>query len=377
MTQRLVELSRRSGKSCCGAFCRQVHRRRSRHALFRSIVSLSVFTVTVDSLVLSCSDDVRCNEWVSARDALNCSEHAGFLGLHCPLLCGTCDKHAEFRRCKKDAGAQLATTTTEVSDLARATVEQFERMYADQVAVLHAPLPMLVQLDNFLSTSEAAAVVAVAESFGFQDGARYIDGAAGLRTSATAFCRGECEWSPAIMALTSRISFALGIPCSHFEPVQFVRYGAGEHYAEHSDFIDEDAKAPWGPRLFTFFVYLSEGFGGGETEFPRLGARVSPRTGRAAVWSDSFGFMGGKSGKMNWLPDGRANHAALPVATSPPDAPYKYACNVWVHNGDVRHFERYRGSCGGARAGAGAPERSERSEGVEALLGSAEDTFEL
>ena len=39
-----------------------------------------------------------------------------------------------------------------------------------------------------------------------------------------------------------------------------------------------------GPRMLTFFLYLSDVEEGGETNFPFLGVSVKPKKGRALLW---------------------------------------------------------------------------------------------
>ena len=57
-----------------------------------------------------------------------------------------------------------------------------------------------------------------------------------------------------------------------------------EFYEYHDDYVDEHASAPFGPRLLTVFLYLSDDFEGGETRFTKLGLSVTPRRGRAVMW---------------------------------------------------------------------------------------------
>lgn len=64
--------------------------------------------------------------------------------------------------------------------------------------------------------------------------------------------------------------------------LRLYRYGVGERHGAHWDTVVElDA----GVRsLVTLVVYLNDGFGGGETDFPELGRRIAPRTGRALLF---------------------------------------------------------------------------------------------
>lgn len=311
--------------------------------------------VARSSASLDCIDDVACTSWVSPNDISNCSKFRSLLQLNCPKACGVCNRHDIFRRCLSAADLRanntaLVTSSSSLASLANGIVANSASWAMPAVEVLEKPLPLLLQADDFLSASEAKDLIDVAERTGFQSSSRYIDGAAELRTSVTTFCKDTCAWAPSVAALVDRISDALGVPWGYFEPVQFVRYNDGEYYTEHSDFIPEDIETASGPRLLTFFIYLSDKFDGGETDFPKLSKRVSPKVGRIATWTNAMTYVGGKSGKIRWLPDGKTNHEALRVtATASTSAP-KYAANVWIHNNDVRHAELYHERCQAALA---------------------------
>ena len=67
-------------------------------------------------------------------------------------------------------------------------------------------------------------------------------------------------------------------------------------------------------RCGTFLVYLTDVALGGETHFPQLGRRITPRKGRA-VW-----FEPSKHGQIDY----RLVHAALPVVQGA-----KYVLQIW------------------------------------------------
>ena len=76
---------------------------------------------------------------------------------------------------------------------------------------------------------------------------------------------------------------------------------------------------PCGPRLYTFFLYLSDVEEGGQTAFNKLGFEVEPKSGRAVLWpsvrnDDPF------------TADPRTKHEAKPVLKGE-----KYAANAWLH----------------------------------------------
>ena len=66
---------------------------------------------------------------------------------------------------------------------------------------------------------------------------------------------------PAIHALNRRIAKASGIPVTHGEPLQVLRYRPGQEYKPHNDALPGTDNQ----RIFTMLVYLNDDYAGGET----------------------------------------------------------------------------------------------------------------
>ncbi len=84
------------------------------------------------------------------------------------------------------------------------------------------------------------------------------------RSSSTAFT--FVEEQPAIHAINRRIAAATGSKYEEGEPVQILAYERGDEYKLHLDTLPD----PTNQRKFTFLVYLTEHYDGGETTFPHL-----------------------------------------------------------------------------------------------------------
>jgi hypothetical protein len=54
-----------------------------------------------------------------------------------------------------------------------------------------------------------------------------------------------------------------------------LRYDKRQYYSAHHDFGGTDADLACGPRILTFFLYLSDVEEGGETSFPQLNIGLS------------------------------------------------------------------------------------------------------
>lgn len=115
-----------------------------------------------------------------------------------------------------------------------------------------------------------------------------------------------------IHALNRRFAAATGTDYAAGEPLHVLRYTPGQEFRPHLDAIPGAANQ----RMWTAIVYLNEGFGGGETDFPELGLRTIGRKGDALVF-------------RNALPDGkadqRARHAGLPVTEGE-----KWVASRWI-----------------------------------------------
>lgn len=115
-----------------------------------------------------------------------------------------------------------------------------------------------------------------------------------------------------INALNRRIAAVSGTRPEQGEPLQLLRYRPGGEYKPHMDALPAEPNQ----RILTALVYLSDGYRGGETTFPRAGLAYRGRTG------DAFIFRNVRS-------DGSADpltlHAGLPVTSGT-----KYLASRWI-----------------------------------------------
>ena len=116
---------------------------------------------------------------------------------------------------------------------------------------------------------------------------------------------------------------ATGVPLANSEHVLVLHHDVGDFYRQHH-YQNAHPHSPWGPRLYTFFLYLSDVEAGGGTRFTDLGITVTPKLGRGILWPSVFGSDLNKSDK-------RTNHEALPVEKG-----VKYAANLWQHLYDFK-----------------------------------------
>ena len=68
-----------------------------------------------------------------------------------------------------------------------------------------------------------------------------------------------------------KIEEVTNISKEHYESFQILRYELGQKYEVHHDSSEDDNELSCGPRILTFFLYMSDVEEGGETNFPILG----------------------------------------------------------------------------------------------------------
>ena len=130
-----------------------------------------------------------------------------------------------------------------------------------------------------------------------------------------------------VRKIETRAADLVGLPASHVEPIQIVKYRKGQHFDTHHDL------GPWDPendsvefirsptRLVTLFVYVNTVENGGETEFPVCKLKCQPTEGTAILWSNVC--RDEKNGE--WVPDPRTIHRGCPVQSG-----RKIGMNIWI-----------------------------------------------
>jgi len=192
--------------------------------------------------------------------------------------------------------------------------------------------PILDSIEGFMSPEEADAIVALVQ--GRFDRSVVVDDKTGAkaadpsRTSSSVFLlRSENEL---IAAIEERAAALAGIPSTHLERLQVVRYSHGQFYKPHYDYLPlvGGDVATHGQRSVTIFAYLNDlpaDEPGGGTRFPELSVTVRPKKGAAALWH-------------NMKPDGKTDPRTLhggEEVTAP--GTVKYGLNIWFRTRSQAH----------------------------------------
>lgn len=187
--------------------------------------------------------------------------------------------------------------------------------------VLYPNAPFIHRLRVFLTSDECKHIIEqCAGEFHRSSVSDVSDGKPkqdNIRTSTSCFLKRA--QTTVIADIEKRAAATFGIPQSHIEPLQIVRYHAGEKFDAHHDFFHH-TRGPNGQRYGTILVYLNDNFEGGKTSFPRCGVDITPITGDGIFWYNSWL---NKKGLCFCFED--SLHQGNPPATG-----VKYALNIWV-----------------------------------------------
>lgn len=137
----------------------------------------------------------------------------------------------------------------------------------------------------------------------------------------------ELDLVERLMARVAALFTAAGMELTprQIEPLQLVRYRDQSFFGPHHDYHEPDADGTLASsvqgeqRAFTLLVFGSTNAPGtgGETHFPHLQVKVSPRTGDAIAWANV---------DAEGAPNPRSLHEGMP----PAPGEEKVAINVWI-----------------------------------------------
>lgn len=290
-----------------------------------------------------------CSYWSMIGE---CDRNPAYMKVNCAPACQSCSQIEFDTRCPFDAndgGAANNNAFGTAGDVDRF----FERIVTDEefakydITVHSRPKqpdddetfpdgPWLITLEDFVSADEAERLIELGDEDGgykrstdvggLKADGSYTKKVDSHRTSSNSWCLAKCMRDDVAQNVVNRMERVTRIPQKNSESLQLLRYEEGQYYRTHHDLIEHQIHRPPGARILTFYVYLNgyedSGLEGGETSFPQLGVTVTPKRGRAAIWSS---VLNGDPHRK----DVRTEHAALPVVSG-----VKYGANAWIHQRD-------------------------------------------
>lgn len=256
-----------------------------------------------------------------------CTKNPGWMIINCPHACEACHMRDPKVRCDRNF-LNISTTPIyqpgDMDDMFRSITRDFSSKYNVNVM---SDSPWVVLFEDFLSDEEADALITTVEGTwerSTDTGATNAFGEAGRtlstgRTSSNAWCRSNCESNPHVQNVMKKIEEITRIPRNHYESFQVLQYEVGQKYNVHHDMGLRQNRLSCGPRILTFYLYLSDVEEGGETNFPRINIAVKPKRGRAVLWPSTM------NDNLE-AQDPRTHHEARPVIKGK-----KYGANAWIH----------------------------------------------
>lgn len=283
-------------------------------AFMLNVETLTFITKKESSITsYNCTDDNdNCNFWAMSGE---CEKNPSYMLSTCSYSCKTCHQNDKNDPCSRNN----KTALVKEGDI-KNTLENIAYSYSS--ATLLNTNPWIVQIDDFLNDDEISVFANICEG-------KYIrslagDGVSTSRTSEQCWCQhSSCLNNEKIKNVSSKISEMLQSDIKNTEFLQIIRYNPEQFYKLHHD-QNAGYHVPCGPRVYTFFMYLSTPEEGGETSFPDINLKVKAKKGRAIVWNSVL------NNNIS-LPDLRTHHEALPVKKG-----IKLAANYWFHLYDFR-----------------------------------------
>lgn len=293
--------------------------------------------------------DEKCSFWAATGE---CDVNPSYMATTCAPSCKSCHLIDLAARCPIDPNAEPALAPGDLNTMfdrivkeaadgskgytvtvhSRPSAESIAERIVDEEKDLEQP-PWIVTFDEFLSDEECDYLIQLGYKYEYKRsedvGDERFDGTFDSivtqgRTSENAWCsvHSGCRDDPVVAKIYDKMSEATGIPPDNSEDLQILKYEVSQFYHAHHDYIENQRDRQNGPRILTFFLYLSDdGLQGGGTRFTSLDPplTVQPKKGRALLWPS---VLNSKPRDI----DHRMDHEALPVEKGT-----KFASNAWIH----------------------------------------------
>lgn len=217
-------------------------------------------------------------------------------------------------------------------------------------------VPVVLEIENFLKPDESRHIIDQVRDTVVKSGVQMKDADRGkeakqFRTSSQSFLSTHND--DKLKVVDARVQSLTGIPITHAESIQVLRYNLKEHYSAHHDFFDpQDYASDAGTldmiqngamnRMATVFFYLTNVTRGGETNFPMFGGRPSPHD----YFDCSQGFSSfPKADKViifySMLPSGEMDYSALHGGCDVLEG-QKWSANFWLWNKPIPANDGHR-----------------------------------
>ena len=249
----------------------------------------------------------------SSAVAGQCDVSPGWMGVMCAASCARCDLLNPKIRCAKETMNVTMVNTYEPGGITKVFNNFLSQPELQGKVEMLSQDPLMAVIRDFVTPYEGKRLLELTQAHlkrstdqgEFDESGVQEQVVSTGRTSSNAWCTGPCESDATVRNLLVRIANVTLSDPLNFESFQVLRYQSGQKYDVHHD-GSNDNHMPAGPRVLTFFLYLSDVDEGGETHFPQLNIKVKPVRGSALIWPSVLD-------RDPRAVDPRTSHAALPV----------------------------------------------------------------
>lgn len=175
--------------------------------------------------------------------------------------------------------------------------------------------PPIFEIDDVFDEATCESYIGKAEQVGHKVQSRTFNSAlsGSVRTSTTWYL--PYDKVPELVEAVEKLT---GVPASHFEEPQIVRYEIGQQFSWHGDSIPKSMQQDSGNRLATFILYLNTlpSIAGGATSFKDLSIQCSPDQGKGLLFFPCY---------ADGSADDRTFHCGQIAMET------KWIAQIWIH----------------------------------------------
>lgn len=190
----------------------------------------------------------------------------------------------------------------------RTRIESFDDIY-----------PTIKEIPDFITDKEAHHIIQISTDK-LTRSHTMGEHLSNMRTSYNTFIEND---DPIAKNIISRVAHLTGHPVENYEKIQVIRYTKNQEYKPHFDACDKndshciDDYKRGGYRVLTLFINLNDDFEGGETVFPNINKKFTPKKNRAILFH-------------NLTSDGSQIHQHALHGGAPIKSGTKWAANIWI-----------------------------------------------
>lgn len=199
--------------------------------------------LTKPSSKLRCVDKYPTCEYDAHRG--ECEGNPSWMIFNCPKACNACELLETKVRCSRkrmNISDEPVYLPGDMDHMFREIIPRFQHAYDIEVL---SESPWIVLFNNFLTDLEADAFLQTvngrwtrSKSVASQELNEFGSPPSTVnenRTSSQAWCQESCKDDWRIHSVIRKIEHVVGIPYSHYEDFQVLRYENGQYYREHHD----------------------------------------------------------------------------------------------------------------------------------------------